>query len=374
MRCAAALSTHPIPAYATGDVIAELLALDQPPADLVIAFATPAFGGTAEDITETIRVLLKPLNAVLVVSSGVIGAGSEVTAGSGIALWSLWLEDSSGNQAIRVFSIDDHVLNHDREFMESMHNASDVVLIGDPDEPRVTGWIDQVCSLRIGRSVSGALLAASHGGLLVDFGTTTTPSLLALAFTGIEATATMAHGTTPLSGPMVATNAVGSMLCEIDDQSALDTVKGVLSTIEMAKRANTALDLAVGLLEPDTDRVVDVYRVLGADRSSNSLALSHPVHAGDRITFLRQDRFGPLADLESSLHGSSGHGALVFSCGALNPNSELVGTGEVGILDEALGNSAYAGIHAASVIGPGTGQSGLCSAPFAAVIFGRSHH
>ena len=58
MRCAAALSTHPIPAYATGDVIAELLALDQPSADLVVAFATPAFGGTSEDITETMRAMV----------------------------------------------------------------------------------------------------------------------------------------------------------------------------------------------------------------------------------------------------------------------------------------------------------------------------
>ncbi len=374
MRCAAALSTHPIPAYATGDVIAELLALDQPQADLIVAFATPAFGGTSDDIIETIRVLLHPRNFILVVSDGVIGAGSEVTTGSGIALWSLWLDESLGEESIQVFSVDDQVLAHDHEFDQTMRTASSVILFGDPEEPRVTDWIDQVCSLRVGRSISGALLAASRGGLLRDCERNTTPSLLALALTGVDATVTLAHGTTALTAPMVVTNTVGLMLCEIDDQSALQVAKEVLSSIELSRRATTAQDLAVALLEPDTDRVVDVYRVLGADRTSDSLALSHALHVGDRIALLRQDRYGPLADLEDSLLGSSGLGALVFSCGSLNPETELVGTGEVGILGEALGTSAYAGIHAASVIGPGTGQSGLCSAPFSAVIFGRSHH
>jgi small ligand-binding sensory domain FIST len=120
MRCAAALSTHPIPAYATGDVIAELLALDQPSADLVVAFATPAFGGTSEDITETIRVLLLPKNFIFIVSDGIIGAGSEVTSGSGIALWSLWLDDSFESESVQVFSVDDGVLADEGEFTRCM--------------------------------------------------------------------------------------------------------------------------------------------------------------------------------------------------------------------------------------------------------------
>ena len=374
MRCAAALSTHPIPAYATGDVIAELLALDQPSADLVVAFATPAFGGTSEDITETIRVLLHPKNFIFIVSDGIIGAGSEVTSGSGIALWSLWLDDSFENESVQVFSVDDGVLADEDEFTHAMLAATDVILFGKPDEPRVTKWIDQICDLRGSRSVSGALLAASQGGLLLDCASGSSTSLLAFAITGLSTTAALAHGTTALTAPMVVTSAVGPMLCEIDDRGALQLTKEILSSIEMDSRAITAQDLAVALLEPDTERVVDVYRVLGADRSSDSLALSHPVHAGDRIAFHRQDRFGPLADLENSLQGSRSHGALVFSCGALNPDSDLVGTGEVGMLGEALGSSAYAGIHAASVIGSSPGQSGLCSAPFLAVIFGRSHH
>ena len=374
MRCAAALSTHPIPAYATGDVIAELLVLDQPPADLIVAFATPAFGGSSEDIAETIRVLLHPNSFVFIVSDGIIGAGSEVTAGSGIALWSVWLEDSLANESVQVFSVNDGELADDSEFTNAMHSATDVILFGKPDEPRVTKWIDQICDLRRGRSVSGALLAASQGGLLLDCAADSSPGLLALAFTGLGAAVRLVHGTTALSVPMVVTNAVGSMLCEIDDQSALQVAKNVLSSLEMDRRAITAQDLAVALLEPDTARVVDVYRVLGADRTSDSLALSQPVQTGDRIAFHRQDRSGPLADLEISLRGSRSNGALVFSCGSLNPDSDLVGTGEVGMLGEALGTNAYAGIHAASVIGPSAGQSGLCSAPFSAVIFGRSHH
>ncbi len=374
MRCAAALSTHPIPAYATGDVIADLLALDQPSADLVVAFATPAFGGTSEDIAETIRVLLHPTSFVFIVSDGIIGAGSEVTAGSGIALWSVWLDDSLSNDSVQVFSVDDGELADDSEFTQVMQAASDVILFGNPDEPHVIKWIDQICDLRRGRSVSGALLAASQGSLLLDCTADSSPSLLALAFTGLGATVRLAHGTTALSVPMFVTNAVGSMLCEIDDQNALQIAKDLLSSIEMDRRAITAQDLAVALLEPDTARVVDVYRVLGADRTSDSLALSHQIHVGDRIAFHRQDRFGPLADLEHSLQGSRSNGALVFSCGPLNPDSDLVGTGEVGMLGEALGTTAYAGIHAASVIGPSAGRSGLCSAPFSAVIFGRSHH
>jgi len=374
MRCAAALSTHPIPAYATGDVIAEILDLNQPPADLVVAFATPAFGGTAGDIAKTIQALLRPRRLALMVSDGIIGAGTEVTAGSGIALWSLWLDDMLENESAQVFSVDDAALAENSAFTSALHGATEIILFGIPEEPRVTNWIDQICDLRRGRTVSGALLAASQGGLLLNCADDSSPSLLALAVTGIDSTVALAHGTTALSAPMVVSSAVGSMLCELDDRNALQRAKDILASIETGRRSIAAQDLAVALLEPDTDRVVDVYRVLGADRTSNSLALSHPVHTGDRVAFHRQDRFGPLADLEDALRGARSHGALVFSCGSLNPNSDLVGTGEVGLLGEALGTSAYAGIHVASVIGPSAGGSGLCSAPFSAVIFGRSHH
>ena len=58
-RFAAALSQHPLPAHAIGEVAGRLLdQLDGDDPDLVVCFASPHFVGAIDDMIHTLRSLL----------------------------------------------------------------------------------------------------------------------------------------------------------------------------------------------------------------------------------------------------------------------------------------------------------------------------
>src|ERR1700686_2578671 len=87
MPFAAALSEHPVPAYATGEVCGQVLeALGTHP-DLVVVFTTMAHAGALEDVIATVGEVLKPSVVFGAASETVIGTGREVEGGPAISLW-----------------------------------------------------------------------------------------------------------------------------------------------------------------------------------------------------------------------------------------------------------------------------------------------
>ena len=376
MRCAAALSTHPIPAQATGDVIADLLEYGPLPPDLLVVVTTPEFAGAAEDIISTVSSLLRPAELLFVVSAGVLAAGSEVTAGAGLGVWACWC-DSPQSDVIRVIPLGTGLTGLGDEATDALRRSVAVVLLGDPGAEEVTTAVDSVLALLPHQEVSGGLLSAARGPVRLVDSTGRAHPAVAVAFGMPSAEAILGHGSFAISPVMTATNVVGTRLCEIDARPAIGVANEIISMQDPETRTQTARDLAIavhGINDINGDHIVDVHRVLGVDREINALALTGEIPMGAAISFHRQDRDGGDIGLEQALSGSRARGALLFTCTSLDPTAEQEGVGDLGLFVEALGTAAFAGVRVSTVIGRTTNQVGLRPAPLSATIFGRAHH
>ncbi|MEX1218508.1 MAG: FIST N-terminal domain-containing protein [Acidimicrobiales bacterium] len=379
MRCASALSTHPVPAHAVGDVIGDVL--QQPatpshatPADLALIFTTPGFAGASEDIMAAIDSILSPKELLFVVSSGVIGAGSEVCRGPAISIWLYWGGGAIGSEELVVLDLTAGVKSIDHATQDALCESKALVLLGNPDVELVTQTIDEVCQKLPHVALSGALLSSANGPVHIldrhgnDYG------FVAIAFRNSSIEVALGHGSVALTPALKVTNSVGRMLCEINGHSALEYAQRVIASCETEMRAQTARDLAVAILDPLTGAVIDVCRVLGGDRTTGALALSSEIPHSSIVSLHRQDREGATAGLQEALGGQHSLGALVFASCAIDPESEREGAGGLSMLSDAIGSGAFAGAHASAVIGSGSEQPGLRAAPLSAAIFGRDHH
>jgi len=372
MRCAAALSTHPIASHATGNVIADILELGDELPDVAIVFATSAFSGAAEDILRTVKTILQPTKILFVASSGVLGAGSEVSSGAAISLWTFWSE--SVEESITLVRLDEGVDGLDYFTTRLLANAETLLLLGDPSLPMVTQTIDSLCELSRSKNISGGLLTGSNGAPLLRDGDSEIYGCVAIAFDTSEAKATLAHRSSSISGIMTVSRSVGSMVCELDGALALDAAYGVLARVPLEERSRAARRLALAVLDADSMTVIDVHEVLGADRESGALAVAAVLPAGTVVSFHRNEDSDSFAGLDDALGGPAAAGALVFTCTTIDPEADHEGVSDLGPLTESLGTAAYAGAHVATTIGPGSNGPGLSAAPLSAVIFGRRHH
>src|SRR5580692_1790916 len=87
MPFAAALSEHPVPAFATGEACGQLLeALGTHP-DLVLAFVTLAHAGALEDVVAAVREVLHPSVVVGAASESIVATAREIEGGPAVSLW-----------------------------------------------------------------------------------------------------------------------------------------------------------------------------------------------------------------------------------------------------------------------------------------------
>ena len=87
-RYASALSLHPTPVEAVGEVAGEILEqFDGVRPDLLVCFASPHHAGAFEDVLGGLRKLLEPEAAIGCTMVGVAGGGVEVEDGPGLSVF-----------------------------------------------------------------------------------------------------------------------------------------------------------------------------------------------------------------------------------------------------------------------------------------------
>src|SRR5258706_13946196 len=86
-RYASALSLHPTPVEAVGEVAGEILErFDGARPDLLVCFASPHHAGAFEDVMGGLRKVLEPEAAIGCTMVGVAGGGVEVEEGPGLSV------------------------------------------------------------------------------------------------------------------------------------------------------------------------------------------------------------------------------------------------------------------------------------------------
>src|SRR5687768_149963 len=87
MPFAAALSEHPLPTHAVGEVVGEVLDRLGDAPDLAILFVAAAHTGAIEDISAAVRELLHPKVLIGCTAGTVVGGEREVEDSPAVALW-----------------------------------------------------------------------------------------------------------------------------------------------------------------------------------------------------------------------------------------------------------------------------------------------
>lgn len=265
MPFAAAVSYHPVSAYATGEVIGETIERLQTPPDLAVVAARPGHAGALEDIVATVRRLLRPTVLLGAVADGV-GAGlSLVDDGPALALWLAAAGDGAPAGAPSpVRACPPGVGPPGRAGSDGVALALAEAPIDGPDGHDTT----MLGGSRLGGTVRGPLaLDGEVGdqpvGAVLDGALR--PTVAALSDLG------------PVGQAMVVTDAVGTSLLTLDGEPALPRLASVVRDhVPAGELTRVAGDLRLGGSGGPT------VRVLGTDPATGAVVVDEPP-AADRL-------------------------------------------------------------------------------------------
>ena len=100
MPFAAALSEHPLPTHAVGEVVGEVLERLGPEPDLAVLFVGAAHTGAIEDIAAAVRQLLSPKVLIGCTAGTVVGGAREVEDQAAVSAWRRSSPRGAGRSAI----------------------------------------------------------------------------------------------------------------------------------------------------------------------------------------------------------------------------------------------------------------------------------
>jgi small ligand-binding sensory domain FIST len=363
MPFAAALSTHPVTAHATGEVVGQILdRLGRHP-DLVVLFVTRPHLGALEDAAGTVRQLLEPSVLIGCGAESVAGNGHEVEEAPAVALWAgvfgpvapirLWSEgtdDEPGRQQIEGWP------------SSTPFTAQALLLLADPYSFPIDGFLRELVGYQPGLRVLGGMASAGHGPganrLALDDRVFTGGAIGALIGPGIELETVVSQGCRPIGRPLVVTKAERNVIYELAGQPALERL------LEMARNGMPERDvqlinqgLHVGLVldehKIDFGRGDFLIRnVLGADRSNGAMAVGELVDVGTTVQFHVRDAASADEDLRELLALRHADGALLFTCNGRGTRLFDQPDHDAGVVSDLLGDPPLAGFFAAGELGP----------------------
>lgn len=370
-RYAAALSCHPVPAVAVGEVAGEVLEqLDGERPDLLVVFASPHLAGAFDDVVTGARRLLEPEVAIGTTAVAVAGGAREVEDGPALALFAAaW-----GGGAVTPVRL-----------VTDVTSAGPVVrgVPGVPDEPAAARGtlllladpfsVPVVDVLRAGDGARGPIVigglasaARAPGGnrLALDDAVVTDGAVGVLLDPSVPVRAIVSQGCRPVGQPFTITDARDNVVLELGGRPALTRLEELVAAADDGERALLRQGVHVGV-------VVDEHRVdfergdflvrnlLGADRSTGALAVGDEVEVGQTLQFHVRDAGAADEDLRALLAGAAARAALLFTCNGRGSRFFDVADHDTGVVDELLGPLPLAGAFCAGEIGPVGGRSFL---------------
>jgi small ligand-binding sensory domain FIST len=368
MPFAAALSEHPVPAHAVGEVAGEILDTFGERPDLALVFVTPPFAGALEDAVAAIDEILHPLVLLGCAAESVVGPHREVERTAAVSLFAartgpvlaMGLEAAAPGEGEPLDVAG---------WPEELSFAPEaLVLVADPFSFPTEGFLDWVASRYPGLPVIGGMASAAQapGGNRLSLGRRirTTGAVGALLGPGVHVQTVVSQGCRPFGHPLVVTRSEGNIIFELAGVPALERLvsqaHGALTEAEVAL-------LEIGGLQ--IGRVIDEHKesfgrgdfllrgVLGADRRTGALAVGDVVPVGTTVQFHLRDARTADEDLHVLLKGHAADGALVFTCNGRGSRLFDEPHHDARVMSDLLGPLPLAGFFAAGEIGPVGGQN-----------------
>lgn len=368
MPFAAALSEHPDPAAATGEVAGALLEALGPAPDLVVVFATAAHRDAFADVTDAVARFLRPRRLLGATALGVVGGGREVEQQAALSAWGARLSPS-GPVDVAPLRLD-AVRTGDGVALlgfdpEALRSAGAVVLVCDPGFPtdEVLGALRREAP---GVPVIGGVASAGFGPganrLALDDAVFDDGAVGVLVPAGlVEVDAVVSQGCRPIGEPRTVTRAEANVVHEIAGTRALDHVAAVLAGSSEHDRRLAEQGLHLG-------RVIDEHRidvgrgdflvrdVVGVDSETGSVMVNDLVEVGATVQLQVRDADAADEDLRELLAGRGADAALVFTCNGRGVRLFGAADHDAALVTELTGSGATAGMFCAGEVGPIGGE------------------
>lgn len=354
-RFGAGLSRHPDPAAAVGEVVGllgEALA-GQP--SVAVLFVSGAHIDALDAIVDAVRTLLSPSVLLGTTAGGVVGGAEEVEDGDAVALWAatgipadpVRLESLPGSPPV-LAGLPDRI-----------DDGSVLLTVADPYTFPVDNLVDDVNERFPTVRVVGGLASApgppERNRIVLDGEIHLDGAVGCLLPPGV-ASPVVSQGCRPIGSPWVITEADGRLVRTLGGKPAMDRLTTVIEGLSNADRVIASRGLHVGVVADELKAEFDqgdflIRGVVGAERSSGSIAVGDSVAVGQVLQFQVRDAASATAELDRLMAPVDGRSALLFTCNGRGTHLFDEPSHDASRVADRVG-SAVSGMFCAGEIGP----------------------
>ena len=372
MTFASALSEHPDPAEATGEVIGAVLEQLGTEPDVAAVFASPQHRDAFGDMAAAINRMLRPRVFVGTTAVAVLGGSREVEDAPAIGLWVGRL--AARPRPVRLQAARTASGIALQGLSASTFEPGDaLLLLADPFSLPVDAIIDALAAFEMPEAsetlsvpVVGGMASAANtpGGnrLVLDDEVMSSGGVGVVLPGGVATRTVVSQGCRPIGDPMIVTRAEGNLVMEIAGRPALDRLDDLVRAADAEERSLLASGLQIGIAIDEHRATFErgdflVRGVVGADRLQRALAVGDHVEVGTTVQFQVRDAVAADEDLRAMLADATGDAALVFTCNGRGQRLFGEPDHDARVVHDTLGSPALAGMFCAGEFGPIGGRS-----------------
>ncbi len=341
-------------------------------ADLKIVFVSPHFKDDYSRIPDLIRKAMAPGTLFGCSGGGIIGGGSEV---ENSPAFSMTVANLPGVDIKTIYSDTTTLPDQDtgpriwREWLGvDVESNPQFIFLADPFSFNGEDFLSGVDfaypnSRKVGGLASGAQSFGGNALYLDD--KIYNQGLVGLALSGnVQLDTIVAQGCRPIGQPMTITECDQNLLTKLDNQSPMEILQELHSTLAESdqKLMQTSLFLGIEMdpFKEDPGKGDFLIRnLMGADRENGAISIGAQLREGQLVQFHLRDKLMSAEDLNEMLtryHNQDKHedarGALLFSC--LGRGQCLYGkpNHDCDLFKEKLGDIPIGGFFCNGEIGP----------------------
>jgi small ligand-binding sensory domain FIST len=393
MRFASSLSTHPVTAHATGEVIGQVIEQVGRHPDLAVVYVTRPHAGALEDAADTIARLLEPSVLIGCAAESVVGNQREIENAPAVSLWAgmtgpivavrLWTEFEHDGRSGHGEPPEPGRPGTPGGPADAGGEPPTAVVAGWPDElpfePQALLLLADPYSFAVdvllrglhrehpGLPVLGGMASAAFGPggnrLVLNHQVFTDGAVGAIIGPGVTLSSVVSQGCRPIGRPLAVTRAERNIIYELAGQPALHRL------MQMAKDGmserdvqliNQGLHMGIVIDEHKADFARGdflIRNVIGADRANGAIAIGDEVEVGTTVQFHVRDAEAADEDLREMLADRHAEGVLLFTCNGRGTRLFDGPDHDAGVIGDLLGDPPVAGFFAAGEIGPVGGSN-----------------
>ncbi len=364
MPFASALSLHPDPVEATGEVAGRLLEEIGTGADLAVLFCSPHHVDAVGEIAGAVRTLLAPTVLVGATGVAVVGGEREVEDDPAVALWAGRLAAPPRPVRVTAARTPSGVALGGLS-ADTCGPGEVLVLLADPFSVPVDAVVEMLGRLDPPVVVVGGSASAARGPggnrLVLDGEVTSDGAVGVVLPATVATTLVVSQGCRPVGEPMIVTAADRNRLLGLAGRPALDRLESLARAADPDERTRMAEGLHIGIAVDEHRATFGrgdflVRNLVGADRDAGALVTTEVVPVGTTVQFQVRDADTADDDLHALLAEAAADGvadgALLFTCNGRGRRLFGAPDHDAAAVAAVLRSDALAGMFCAGEIGP----------------------